>query len=111
MLIPSKLVVGSPVPPLHWHGVGGCGWWCAAIFSNIPTIHLSQLRAKCNGCLYTPGLLVSVFIIIFLSLVCLLLEIFYFKLEIFLQLLTSEEDDLLGVLIISQDSWLSPGNY
>ena len=66
MLILSKLVVGSPVPPPG--RLGGSGWWlCAAIFSNIPTIHLSKLEAKCNGCLYTVGLLVSVFIIISIS--------------------------------------------
>ena len=67
MLIPTKLAVGSTVLPLSYQCYSVGGWLCAATFSNIPTIHLSKLEAKCNGCLYTVGLLVSVFIIISIS--------------------------------------------
>lgn len=132
MLISSKLVVGTcnqppppvppPVPPVMrvvWVVVVVV--WCAAIFSNIPTIHLSKHRAKCYGCLYSilwghryaTGICCAVLCTHNYHLsgsFTVGSPLFKLKLTFYI-LLNSAGDNLQGVLIISQDSWLSLGNY
>ena len=109
MLIFSKLVVGPCTPPTTDTTctdsvVGGN---IQQIFPQF-TCQNTELNVMDVSILSWPAAtsLSSVFIII-PSLVRLLLEL---KLT-FSILLSSVGDNLLGVLIISQDSWLSLGNY